>query len=198
MQVARQIDSEDPLVLFDLWMKEAEGLEINDPNAAALATCTRDGQPSVRMVLVKQVREHRFAFFTNAGSRKGGELAENPQAALCLHWKSLRRQVRVEGHVKELPAADVDKYFNSRSRASQIGAAVSLQSRVLGSREELEAKVRAYTEQNPGEIPRPDCWRGYLLEPARIEFWIDGAHRLHDRFLFTREGDGWRRSRLYP
>jgi pyridoxamine 5'-phosphate oxidase len=198
MQDAHEIDLEDPLKLFDQWMNEAQQGELNDPDAAALATSTAAGQPSVRMVLVKRVQEHRFAFFTNADSRKGGELAENPHAALCFHWKSLRRQVRVEGQVWELPAADVDRYFHSRSRASQIGAAVSLQSRVLGSREELESKVRAYTEEQPAEIPRPDYWRGFQLEPARIEFWIDGAHRLHDRFLFTREGDGWRRSRLYP
>jgi pyridoxamine 5'-phosphate oxidase len=198
MQVASEMDPDDPLTRFDLWMKDAEEQEPSDPNAAALATCTSNGQPSVRMVLVKRVREFRFAFFTNADSRKGVELAENPRAALCFHWKSLRRQVRVEGRVTELPAVDVDTYFHSRSRASQIGAAVSLQSRVLGSREELEADVRSYGEAHPGEIPRPDYWRGFFVEPTQIEFWIDGAHRLHDRFLFTREGTSWRKARLYP
>ena len=198
MQVVSEIECEDPLALFDLWMKDAEKREINDPNAAALATATPDGLPSVRMVLAKRVRGHRFAFFTNADSRKGRELAENPRAALCFHWKSLRRQVRVEGSVLELPAPDVDRYFHTRSRASQIGAAVSLQSRALASREELEAKVLTFTEANPGEIPRPDYWRGYFIDPARIEFWLDGAHRLHDRFLFSREGDRWQKARLYP
>jgi pyridoxamine 5'-phosphate oxidase len=198
MQVASEMDLEDPVPLFDLWMKDAEERELSDPNAAALATCTSGGQPSVRMVLVKRVGEVRFAFFTNADSRKGVELAENPRAALCFHWKSLRRQVRVEGLVKELPAEDVDNYFHSRSRDSQIGAAASLQSRVLSSREALERKVQSYAEAHPGAIPRPDYWRGFFVEPAQIEFWIDGAHRLHDRFLFTREGEGWRKTRLYP
>jgi pyridoxamine 5'-phosphate oxidase len=198
MHAARELDSEDPLTLFDLWMKDAEEREPSDPNAAALATCTLGGQPSVRMVLVKRVGELRFTFFTNADSRKGLELAENPRAALCFHWKSLRRQVRVEGRVKEVPPEDVDNYFHSRSRASQIGAAVSLQSQPLASREELERKVQIYEEAHPGEIPRPYYWRGYFVEPAQIEFWIDGAHRLHDRFLFTRDGSSWRKTRLYP
>ena len=198
MHEAHTLESEDPLEVFDRWMDEARQAEPNDPNAAALATSTPEGYPSVRMVLIKPVGPQRFAFFTNAESRKGGELAANPQAALCFHWKSLRRQVRVEGRVTELPAIDVDRYFHSRSRASQIGAAVSLQSRELSSREELEAKVRVYTDQHPGKIPRPDYWRGYLLEPARIEFWMDGAHRLHDRFLFIQDKVGWRRERLYP
>jgi pyridoxamine 5'-phosphate oxidase len=194
-----EIGLEDPLALFDLWMKDAQLREPNDPSAAALATCTADGQPSVRMVLIKQVGQHRFAFFTNAGSRKGRELAENPRVALCFHWKSLRRQVRVEGPVTELPGSDVDAYFHSRSRESQIGAAVSLQSQVLVSRDELEARVRTFAEAHlDDEIPRPDHWRGFYVEPARIEFWIDGAHRLHDRFLFSKEGSGWQTARLYP
>ncbi len=192
------MDPEDPLARFDLWMKDAEEQEPSDPNAAALATCTSGGRPSVRMVLVKRVGEFRFAFFTNVDSRKGIELADNPRAALCFHWKSLRRQLRVEGLVKELPAEDVDTYFRSRSRDSQIGAAVSLQGRPLASREALEHMVQSYAEAHPGEIPRPGYWRGFFVEPAQIEFWIDGAHRLHDRFLFTREGKGWRKTRLYP
>jgi pyridoxamine 5'-phosphate oxidase len=198
MHAALEIDREDPLTLFDLWMKDAEEREPSDPNAAALATCTSGAQPSVRMVLVKRVGEVRFAFFTNGESRKGIELAENPRAALCFHWKSLRRQVRVEGRVTELPAEDVDTYFRSRSRASQIGAAVSLQSQPLASREGLERKVQIYAEEHPGEIPRPDYWRGFQLEPVQIEFWIDGAHRLHNRFLFARKGSSWRKMRLYP
>lgn len=198
MRRSREIENGDPVELFDQWMQEAEQRELNDPNAAALATATADGLPSVRMVLAKRIRDQRFAFFTNAESRKGVELAANPRAALCFHWKSLRRQVRVEGDVFSLPDADVDRYFHSRSRASQIGAAVSRQSRPLGSRTELEAQVHAFTEAHPGEVPRPQYWRGFYVEPVRMEFWLDGAHRLHDRFLFTRESGAWRTVRLYP
>ena len=201
MAPSHQIDSreiQDPLALFDTWFKAAQESEPNDPNAAALATATAAGAPSVRMVLVKRVGDRRFCFFTNAESQKGRELAANPRAALCFHWKSLRRQVRAEGTISELAASDVDTYFHSRSRASQIGAAVSDQSRVLPSREELEKQVRQFGERHPGEVPRPVYWRGYHLSPERIEFWIDGPNRLHDRFLFTREGDRWERCRLYP
>src|SRR6202035_4267023 len=179
-------------------MKEAERSELNDPNAAALATAAADGRPSVRMVLAKPIRNHRFAFFTNADSRKGLELAENPRAALCFHWKSLRRQVRVEGEVLTLPIKDVDRYFHSRSRDSQIGAAVSQQSRPLASREELEEEVRVFADAHPGEVPRPPYWRGFYVEPMRLEFWMDGAHRLHNRFLFSKENAEWSKVRLYP
>jgi pyridoxamine 5'-phosphate oxidase len=195
---SHDIDSADPLELFDSWLKQAQESEPNDPNAAALATSTRDGVPSVRIVLAKRIGEHRFCFFTNAESRKGIELAENPRAALCFHWKILRRQVRLEGKVSELDVNDVDEYFHSRSRASQIGAAVSDQSRILGSREELEERVREFSEQHPEEIPRPGFWRGFYLHAERIEFWLDGVNRLHDRFLFTRDGDRWQKARLYP
>ncbi|KAA6459764.1 pyridoxamine 5'-phosphate oxidase [Acidobacteria bacterium AB60] len=198
MRPANEIATDDPLALFDEWLREAEEREINDPTATALATATPDGRPSVRMVLAKRVGPHRFAFFTNAESRKGQELAVNPHAALCFHWKSLRRQVRVEGRVVPLADAEVDRYFHSRSRDSQTGAAVSQQSRPLASREELIAQVEEFAAANPGEVPRPGYWRGFSLDPVQIEFWIDGAHRLHDRFLFTREDNGWRRSRLYP
>ena len=198
MSGSHDIDSEDPLELFDSWLKQAEESEPNDPNAAALATSTTDGVPSVRIVLAKRIGAHRFCFFTNAESRKGIELAENPRAALCFHWKILRRQVRVEGKVSEIDVSDVDEYFHSRSRASQIGAAVSDQSRILGSREELEERVLKFCEQHPGEIPRPRFWRGYHLRAERIEFWLDGVNRLHDRFLFTRDGDRWQKARLYP
>jgi len=198
MSGAREISAADPFELFDGWLKQAAESEPNDPNAAALATSTTDGAPSVRMVLVKRVGEHRFCFFTNAESRKGTELAENPRAALCFHWKSLRRQVRVEGPISELDARDVDKYFHSRSRASQISAAVSDQSRVLESREELERRVERFSLQHTGTIPRPSFWRGFELRAERIEFWMDGPHRLHDRFLFVKGRDGWQKARLYP
>jgi pyridoxamine 5'-phosphate oxidase len=198
MSPARDILRSDPIALFDDYLQKAGQSEPNDPNAVALATASSSGTPSVRMVLAKQVREHRFCFFTNAESRKGLELAENPKAALCFHWKSLRCQVRVEGTVSELVAQDVDTYFHSRSRASQIGAAVSDQSRILGTFEELEERVRKFAEAHPGEIPRPSYWRGYCLHPQRIEFWLNGPDRLHDRFLFTLDGDHWQRVRLYP
>jgi pyridoxamine 5'-phosphate oxidase len=195
---SHDIESEDPLALFDTWLTQAQESEPNDPNAAALATSTSDGVPSVRMVLAKRVGERRFCFFTNAESRKGAELAENPRAALCFHWKTLRRQVRVEGKVSELDAAEVDRYFHNRSRASQISAAVSEQSRILGSRADLEERVRIFDQKHPGEIPRPSFWRGFSLNVERIEFWLDGANRLHDRFLFTKHGDRWEKARLYP
>lgn len=188
----------DPLELFALWMREAEADEPNDPNAVALATTTCDGIPSVRMVLVKGVDERGFVFYTNDESQKGLELKENPRAAMCFHWKSLRRQVRVSGTVTELPAEDADAYFHSRTRLSQLGAAASAQSRVLESREVLEARVRELGSEFPGEIPRPGYWKGYVLRPERIEFWQDGAGRMHDRFLFVRLEDGWRKDRLFP
>lgn len=188
----------DPLPVFHEWFREAQAKEPNDPNAAAFATATADGAPSVRMVLVKSVDERGFCFYTNAGSRKGGELAENPRAALCFHWKSLRRQVRVEGSVVELPAEDADRYFHSRSRMSQLGAAVSQQSRPLESRQRLEELVKQFGAEHPGEIARPDYWKGYAVRPERIELWMDGEYRLHNRFLFVREGAAWKRQRLFP
>ena len=187
------IAAEDPLTLFDAWLKEAGQSEPNDPNAARAAAA-----PSVRMVLIKPTGGHRFCFFTNAESQKGRELAENTRAALCFHWKSLRRQIRVEGRITELGPADVDAYFHSRGRKSQIGAAVSNQSRPLQSREALEAAAQAFAADHPGEIPPPAYWRGYHLHPHQIEFWIDGPNRLHDRFLFTQENDHWHKIRIYP
>lgn len=198
MDVWNNVQSADPLELFALWLQEAERSEPNDPNAAALATSTLAGQPSVRMVLVKRADERGFCFFTNAESRKGNELQTNPRAALCFHWKTLGRQVRVEGRVTEMDAADVDEYFHSRSRNSQIGAAVSQQSRPLASREELEAGFRKFALEHPGDVPRPPHWCGFCLHAERIEFWVHGADRLHDRFLFTRESGTWNRTRLYP
>lgn len=192
------MDSPDPIALFRVWMREAETNELNDPNAVALATATVDGAPSVRMVLLKQLDERGFGFYTNAESRKGLELAENPRAAMCFHWKSLRRQVRVEGLVSELPDAEADAYFHSRSRGSQLGAIASRQSRRLVNRELLEERVQLAEEQYPGVIPRPDFWRGYVLWPQQIEFWMDRLDRLHDRFLFLRTNSGWMKERLFP
>lgn len=200
MDIRAELQGDDPIELFRRWFKEAEASELNDPNAAALATATQEGAPSVRMVLVKDVGDRAFSFFTNAGSQKGQELEANPRAALCFHWKSLRRQVRAQGTILPMPGADVDRYFHSRSRKSQIGAAVSAQSRVLDDRSTLEAQVAQFTAEHPeGEIPRPDFWRGYMLRAHRIEFWMDGPDRLHDRFVFTYTDDAhWAKARLYP
>ncbi|HSY69156.1 MAG TPA: pyridoxamine 5'-phosphate oxidase [Edaphobacter sp.] len=188
----------DPIALFSSWMQEAEESELNDASAVALATATGDGAPSVRMVLMKGVDHHGFCFYTNSESQKGLELAENPRAAMCFHWKSLRRQVRISGTVTELSAAEADDYFHSRARLSQLGAVASQQSRVLAGRALLVARVKELEEEFPGEIPRPEYWRGYVLRPERIEFWKSGEGRLHDRFLFSRSGDRWRKERLFP
>lgn len=188
----------DPVEVFRDWLRDAGESEPNDPNAATLATATENGAPSARIVLVKHVDERGFCFYTNAGSRKGRELAANPRAALCFHWKSLGRQVRVEGPVVELPPSDADAYFHSRPRESQVGSAVSQQSRPLESREQLEEMVRVFGTEHPGEIPRPLYWKGYAVRPERMELWSSGEFRLHDRFLFIRDGGTWVRTRLFP
>src|SRR5258708_26272587 len=198
MDVMHNMESADPIELFGQWLAEAERSEPNDANAAALATSTPDGSPSVRMVLVKRADEHGFCFFTNVESQKGMQLHANPRAALCFHWKSLRRQIRVEGRVTAMPAADVDEYFHSRSRNSQIGAAVSKQSRPLASREELEVQFRKFAEDHPGEVPRPPYWRGDCVHAEQIEFRISGENRLHNRYLFTRDAGAWKKTLLYP
>jgi pyridoxamine 5'-phosphate oxidase len=188
----------EPIALFEAWMKAAEASELNDASAVALATATRDGMPSVRMVLMKRVDQRGFCFYTNAESQKGVELAENPRAAMCFHWKTLRRQVRISGGVSELSAEEADDYFESRPRLSQLAAVASEQSRNLANREVLEARVKELERAFPEKIPRPTYWIGYLLRPERIEFWKNGAGRMHDRFLFLRSGEGWRKERLYP
>jgi len=191
-------DVSDPVAEFRGWLAEAEATEINDPNAVALATATREGVPSVRMVLLKQVDARGFVFFTNSESQKGRELKENPVAAMCFHWKTQHRQVRVEGTVTELPGAEADAYFKSRSRGSQLGAVVWRQSKPLASREMLEALVAKLEAELPGEVPRPEYWKGYVLSPRRIEFWQNRENRLHDRMEFMRSGDGWSVMRLSP
>jgi pyridoxamine 5'-phosphate oxidase len=198
MDLWPNLESADPLELFAQWLKDAEQTEPSDANAAALATSTADGHPSIRMVLVKRADARGFCFFTNVESKKGIQLQSNPWAALCFHWKTLHRQVRVEGKVTELAASDADEYFHTRSRNSQIGAAVSQQSRPLASREELEARFRKFAQEHPGDVPRPPYWRGFCLHAEQIEFWMQGADRLHDRFLFTREAGAWSSIRLYP
>ncbi|PZU15458.1 MAG: pyridoxamine 5'-phosphate oxidase [Citromicrobium sp.] len=193
------LPNSDPLGLFARWLAEAEGAEPNDPNAMALATATPTGAPSVRMVLLKGFGPEGFTFYTNAGSRKGGEIAANPQAALLFHWKSLRRQVRVEGPLAEVTPAEADAYFHSRPRVSQIGSAASDQSRPLAERGDYLDRIAALTEQHPtGDIPRPPHWTGFTLAPRAIEFWLDRPARIHDRRRFERDGGGWTSTLLYP
>ena len=190
----------DPHELFEAWLAEARTSEPNDAEAMALATVDAKGRPSVRMVLLKGHDERGFAFYTNARSRKGGELAGNPQAALVFHWKSLRRQVRVEGRVEPVSGEEADYYFASRSRDARIGAWASDQSRPLESRALFEARYEKLVGEFEGrDVTRPDHWWGYRLVPDRIEFWTDRPHRLHERRLFTRgEDGGWSEGLLYP
>jgi pyridoxamine 5'-phosphate oxidase len=196
----------DPFELFQEWLDEAGESEVNDPNAVALATADAQGRPSVRMVLLKGFDRDGFVFYTNLESRKGSQLAENATAALLFHWKSLRRQVRVEGAVTPVTAEEADAYFASRARGSQIGAWASAQSRPLESRYALEKKVaKIGAKYGISKVPRPPHWSGFRVAPERIEFWQDGAFRLHDRFLFTPTGEdgakqqeSWHVARLYP
>ncbi len=190
----------DPFQQFQAWLDEATGLEPNDPNAMTLATATPDGVPSARVVLLKALDARGFTFFTNTQSRKGGELTANRHAALLFHWKSLRRQVRVEGEVEPVTAAEADAYFASRARISRLGAIASDQSRPLPERAELERRVAAAEARYPGEdIPRPPHWSGYRLLPARFEFWQDMPFRLHDRTAYEGGVDaGWQAVKLYP
>ncbi|RXH54939.1 pyridoxamine 5'-phosphate oxidase [Granulicella sibirica] len=188
----------DPIALFRQWLDAASKTEPNDPNAMAIATSTLSGHPSVRMVLMKRLDERGFSFYTNAESRKGEELEANPNASLCFHWKTQRRQVRIDGPVEMLSPEDSDEYFHSRSRRSQIGAVASNQSHPLASRQHLEREAEALAARFPEIIPRPDYWRGFVVQPSAIEFWQDGPDRLHDRMLYTRTAGGWTRTRLYP
>lgn len=189
----------DPFALFDTWFAEARASEPNDSNAMALATVDAAGQPSARMVLLKGHGPDGFVFYTNRESRKAGELATVPKAALLFHWKSLRRQVRIEGAVTLASDAESDAYFASRSRDSQLGAWASDQSRPLDTRATFEARYEAARARFEGQdVPRPPHWGGYRVTPERIEFWRDREHRLHERRVFTRLGDGWSEGLLYP
>ena len=190
---------QDPIELFKEWLAEAAKSEPNDPEAVALATVSADGQPSVRMVLMKQADQNGFRFYTNLESRKAGEISHNNKAALCFHWKSLHRQVRVEGLVSRLPHAEVETYFATRHPLSRLGAWASQQSRPLASRAALEARVEEFAGKFKGqEVTCPPHWGGFILNPQKIEFWQEGEGRLHDRFVFSKAGDAWDLTRLNP
>ncbi|MBC7134408.1 pyridoxamine 5'-phosphate oxidase [Oceanibaculum nanhaiense] len=190
---------DDPFDLFAKWFGEAKEKEINDPNAMAVASVDASGRPSIRMVLLKDFDAGGFVFYTNYESRKGTEILGNPQTALLFHWKSLRRQVRIEGPVEKVSDAEADDYFHSRPRQSQIGAWASQQSRPLESRFALEKAVAKYAAKYPvGTIPRPPYWSGFRIRPDYFEFWEDRPFRLHDRLIFKPAGNGWATEKLYP
>jgi len=189
----------DPFAFFAAWFAEAQQSEAVDANAMTLATTTQEGFPSARIVLLKGWDETGFVFYTNKESRKGSELRENPHAALLFHWKSLARQVRIEGNVTDVTDAEADAYYATRARVSRLGAWASIQSRPLPARAELERRVAEFEARYPGEdVPRPPYWSGYRVVPRRIEFWQDMPFRLHDRTVFSREGTGWVAGKLYP
>ena len=192
----------DPITHFQSWLSEAEKSEPNDPTAVALATADSNGMPNVRMVLLKGVDQQGFVFYTNFESAKGDELVVNPQAALCFHWKSLRRQVRVQGSIEVVADQEADDYFASRAKDRQIGAWASQQSRPLENRFALEKAVARFAAKHAlGTVPRPPYWSGYRLVHEKIEFWTDKPFRLHDREVFYRDlrsDNGWRKEKLYP
>lgn len=193
------MDEQDPIRRFLDWFEEAKRREPDLPNAMALATASAGGTPSVRMVLLKDVDRRGFVFYTNLESRKAGELDAAGHAALLFHWKSLRRQVRVEGRAERVGDDEADAYFATRDRGAQIGAWASEQSRVMEGRHDLEKRVAKFAARfGLGTVPRPPFWSGYRVVPERIEFWSEGRFRLHEREVFTRSGDTWRTERLYP
>jgi pyridoxamine 5'-phosphate oxidase len=189
----------DPYSAFETWFAEAKRLELNDPNAMTLATATKRGRPSARIVLLKGVDREGFVFYSNTQSRKGEELAANGFAALLFHWKTLGRQIRVEGKVEPVTAEEADAYFDTRPRVSQLGAWASDQSRPLAGREELLARMGEADQRYEGfDIPRPPHWSGYRVRPDRFEFWQDMPFRLHDRTIYTSGADGWQLTKLFP
>ena len=189
----------DPFQLFSDWFAEAHASEPNDPEAMSLATATPDGRPSVRIVLLKGHGPDGFTFYTNLDSRKGAELAANSRAALLFHWKSLRRQVRVEGPVETVSNSDADEYFATRARDSQLGAWASWQSRQLDARETFEKRFDEMSRRFDGDaVPRPPRWSGFRMKPEYFEFWSDRPHRLHERRVFKPAASGWREGLLYP
>ena len=190
---------DEPIKIFKLWLSESKSAEPINPNAMTLATADSRGRPSARMVLLKDVDARGFVFYTNLGSQKALELNENPYAALCFYWKTLGKQVRVEGSIEEVEKEEADIYFKSRPRLSQLAAWASKQSNFLEDRTSLEKRIARYAERfNSTDVPRPEFWSGYRLKPCRIELWKEEAFRLHDRTLYTKEGNEWLVQKLYP
>ena len=195
------LDKNDPVDLFEIWMNEAQKTEPNDPNAVALGTSDQNNSPSIRMVLLKDFNKEGFVFYTNLNSQKGNELKDNPKAAMCFHWKSLLRQVRINGVVQKISKEVADEYFNTRGYESRIGAWASKQSSILNNRDELLNSIEKYKKKydNEKEVPRPDYWSGWNLIPTSIEFWLDGDSRIHERLKYTKDGLGnWNKSLLSP
>ena len=195
------LDLNDPIELFRVWMEEAKKTEPNDPNALALATSDKDNSPSVRMVLLKDFSKDGFTFYTNLNSQKGNELKSNPKAAMCFHWKSLLRQIRITGQIKKVSDKVADEYYNTRGYESRIGAWASKQSTILKNRDELLKSIEAFKQKynDQSKVPRPDHWSGWNLIPSSIEFWLDGDSRIHERLKYDREETGsWVKSLLSP
>ena len=195
------LDLDDPIKLFKIWMDEAENSEPNDPNAVALATSDKNNFPSVRMVLLKEFNQNGFVFYTNLNSQKGNELKENPNAAMCFHWKSLLRQIRINGSVTQVEDKVADQYYNSRGYESRIGAWASKQSKEIENREVLIKSIKEFKQKYNDEknVPRPSHWSGWNLTPASIEFWLDGDNRIHERLKYTIDDNGnWIKSLLSP
>tara|TARA_B110001452_G_scaffold205597_1_gene175635 strand:+ start:826 stop:1452 length:627 start_codon:yes stop_codon:yes gene_type:complete len=195
------LDLNDPVELFKVWIEEAKKTELNDPNALALASVDKDNFPSVRIVLLKDFNKDGFVFYTNLGSQKGSELKSNPKAAMCFHWKSLLRQIRINGTVKQVSNKIADEYYNSRGYESRIGAWASKQSSILNNRDELLNSIEVYKKKfdNKNEVPRPDYWSGWKLTPSSIEFWLDGDSRIHERLKYTKDESGnWNKYLLSP
>ncbi len=200
MNTVPDLYTDNPYKTFGQWLEDAKASEINDPNAMCLATADAQGRPSNRMVLLNGLDERGFVFFTNAESRKGNDIEANPYAALCFHWKSLRRSVRIEGRVERVTDAESDTYYNTRPRQSRIGAWASQQSRRLPEFSNLEDAVKFYEDKfkDVEDIPRPEYWRGFRVLPDKIEFWIDGEFRLHRRHVFLPGKNGWESHMIYP
>jgi pyridoxamine 5'-phosphate oxidase len=195
------LDKNDPIDLFEAWMNEAKKTEPNDPNAVALGTADQNKFPSIRMVLLKDFNKNGFTFYTNFNSQKGIELKSNPKAAMCFHWKSLLRQVRINGTVQKISDKTADEYYNTRDYESRIGAWASKQSSVLNSRDELLSSIDKFKQKynNQDEVPRPDYWSGWNLIPTNIEFWLDGDNRIHERLKYIKDDVGnWTKSLLSP
>ena len=195
------LDQNDPIDLFEVWMNEAIKTELNDPNAVALGTSDDNNSPSIRMVLLKDFNKDGFVFYTNLNSQKGNELKNNPKAAMCFHWKSLLRQVRVNGTVQKVSDKVADEYYNTRGFESRIGAWASKQSTVLNNRDELLNSIKDYKKKydNKNEVPRPNYWSGWNLSPSSIEFWLDGDSRIHERLKYIKDEAGnWTKSLLSP